>query len=67
MGPKEGYKNDQRNGTSFLKGLAGRAGVYSLKKRRFWRDLTLAFKYLKGACKKDAETYFSRSCCDTRE
>ncbi|GAB0183437.1 hypothetical protein GRJ2_000809000 [Grus japonensis] len=39
-------------------------GLFSLKKRRLWGDLTVAFQYLKGAYKKDGDRLFSRACCD---
>ncbi|KFQ67008.1 hypothetical protein N335_11391, partial [Phaethon lepturus] len=39
-------------------------GLFSLGKRRLWRDLTAAFQYLKGAYKKDGDRLFSRACCN---
>ncbi|KAK4808965.1 hypothetical protein QYF61_015199 [Mycteria americana] len=39
-------------------------GLFSLQKRRLWGDLTAAFRYLKGAYKKDGDRLFSRACCD---
>ncbi|KFQ71411.1 hypothetical protein N335_01502, partial [Phaethon lepturus] len=39
-------------------------GLFSLQKRRLWRDLIAAFQYLKGAYKKDGDRLFSRVCCD---
>jgi len=39
-------------------------GLFSLEKRRLWGDLTVAFEYLTGVCRKDGENFFSRACCD---
>jgi len=38
-------------------------GLFSLVKRRLRGDLTGAFQYLRGACKKTGEGLFSRACC----
>ncbi|KFQ71339.1 hypothetical protein N335_13245, partial [Phaethon lepturus] len=43
-----------------LRGL----GLFSLEKRRLWRNLSAAFQYLKGASKKDGDRLFSRACSD---
>ena len=39
-------------------------GLFSLEKRRLWRDLTAAFQYLKGAYKHEGEWLFMRVACD---
>jgi len=39
-------------------------GLFSLKKRRLWGDLTAAFQYLKGAYKRAEEGLFTRACSD---
>ena len=40
--PKEGHKKDPRDGTPLLRGQAESRwlGLFSLEKRKFWRDLT---------------------------
>jgi len=40
--------------------------LFSSEKRRPRGDLTAAFQYLKGACRKDRENIFSKGCCDRR-
>jgi len=37
-------------------------GQFSLEKRMLWGDLIAAFRYLKGAYRKDGENIFSRAC-----
>jgi len=39
-------------------------GLFILEKRRLRVDLTAAFQYLKGACRKDGENIFSRASCN---
>jgi len=39
-------------------------GLFSLEKRRLWGDLTAAFQYLKGACKKAGEGLLTRAGSD---
>jgi len=38
--------------------------LFSLGKRRLWGDIIAAFQYLRGACRKDGESIFSRACCN---
>ena len=38
--------------------------MFSLEKRRLQGDLTAAFQYLKGACRKSGEGLFPRACSD---
>jgi len=38
-------------------------GLFSLEKRRLQGDIRGAFRYLKGAYRKDGENIFSRACC----
>jgi len=39
-------------------------GLFSLKKKRLWGDLIVAFQYVKGDLKKEGDKLFSRVCCD---
>jgi len=39
-------------------------GLFSLEKRRLWRDLTAVLQYLKEAYKKAGEGHFTRACSD---
>jgi len=39
-------------------------GLFSLEKRRLWRDLIAAFQYLNGAYRKAGENIFSLACCN---
>jgi len=39
-------------------------GLFNLEKKRLWGHLIAAFQYLKGACRKDGEYLFSKTCCD---
>lgn len=39
-------------------------GLFSLQKRRLWRNLRAAFQYLQKVHKKDGERFFIRECCD---
>jgi len=39
-------------------------GLFSLEKRILWRDLTVAFQYLKRAYKQKWDQLFTQSDCD---
>jgi len=38
--------------------------LFSLEKRRLWRDLRGAFQYLREGCKKERDRLFNRVCYD---
>ncbi|KFQ51705.1 hypothetical protein N334_04032, partial [Pelecanus crispus] len=62
----------QRRATKMIQGLEHLSyedrlrelGFFSLEKSRLWGDLLVAFRYLKGAYRKDGENLFSKACCD---
>jgi len=57
--------NDPRAGTPLLGGKAGRAGAVQPGEKKASERHHLAFQYLKGAYKQDADKPFSRACCDS--
>ena len=61
MGPEEGHEDNQRAMAPALQGGA-ELGLFSLKKRRLWRDLIVAFQNLKGTYKKAGEGLFVTTC-----
>ena len=38
--------------------------LFSVEKRRLWRDLIVSSQYLKGSCKKEGDKLFNRICWD---
>ncbi|PKU41096.1 rna-directed dna polymerase from mobile element jockey-like [Limosa lapponica baueri] len=62
----------QRRATKMIRGLENPSyedrlrelGLFSLDKRRLWRDLIADFQYLKGAYRRAGEGLFVRKCSD---
>jgi len=61
----------QRRATKMIRGLEHfykdrlrDLGLFSMEKRSLQRDLTAAFQYLEGACRKGGDNLFSKACCD---
>jgi len=60
----------QRRTTKIIRGLEHlsyedrlrKLGLFSLEKRKLQQELLAAFQYLKGACKKDGERLFTKTC-----
>jgi len=67
------FEQVQRRATAKIQGLEHLSyeeslralGLFSLEKRRLWRDLIAVFQYLKGAYKKAGDKLFSKACCDS--
>ena len=65
---KELLERVQRRATKMIRGQEHLSyeerlrelGLFSLEKRRLWRNLTVAFQYLKGAYKQEGERLFVR-------
>jgi len=64
VGPEEGYKNDQTDGTTLLGEKAESWGCSAWRRESVKVDLIAAFQYLKGTYKKAGEGLLTRACSD---
>jgi len=61
----EDYKNDPRDGTPPpMRTGCEELRVFSLKKKRLWGDLSVAFHYIKGDYRKEGSRLLSKVRCD---
>ena len=61
MSPEKGCKYDRGLEHLFCEQRLRELGLFSLEKRRFWSDLTVAFQYLMGAYKQDGDQFFAQN------
>ena len=56
--------NDPTGWNTSLTRTGWELGLCSLEKKRLWRQLVVAFQYLKGSYRKEGDRLFSRACGD---